>query len=143
MLESIIDFNNKVEIINKDLSMYRDNEKGIIFALNTVHLLARLDYIELGIEKDNKTKVSEYEVAKFKKQVEDLDYNEVEKIDIRVKSDITGRKEDSTTIIENPIKAYAIWKVSNSAGSTKCFTNKEEAIKFVEENNKKILEILS
>lgn len=143
MLENIIDFNNKVEIINKDLSMYRDNEKGIIFALNTVHLLARLDYIELGIEADNKTKVSEYEVAKFKKQVEDLDYNEVEKIDIRVKSDITGRKEDSTTIIENPIKAYAIWKVSNSAGATKCFTNKEEAIKFVEENNKKILEILS
>lgn len=139
MLENIIEFNKKVEIINKDLAMYRDEEKGIIFPLNTVHLLARLDYLELSIEKDNKTKVSEYEMAKFKKQVEDLEYKEIEKIDIRVKSDITGKKEDATTIIETPVKAVAVWNVSNNAGARKSFTNKEEAIEFVEGNNEEVL----
>lgn len=139
MQDNIIEFNKNVEIINKDIAMYRDEEKGVIFALNTVHLLARLDYLELSIEKDQKTKVSEYEMAKFKKQVEELEYKEITKNNIRIKSDITGKKEDATTIIETPTKAYAIWKVSNSAGASKCFANKEEAIKFVEENNEEVL----
>lgn len=139
MLENIIEFNKKVEIINKDLAMYRDEEKGIIFPLNTVHLLARLDYLELSIEKDQKAKVSEYEMAKFKKQVENLEYTEITKNDIRVKSDITGKKEDATTIIETPVKAVAVWNVSNNAGARKSFINKEEAINFVEGNNEEVL----
>ena len=142
MLDNIIEFNKKVRIINKDVAEYKDKEKGVVIPLNTVHLLARLDYLELGIEKDNKTKTSEYEVAKFKKQVEDLEYKEVMKTNTRVKGDITGKKEDMTTIIEEPMKAYAIWNVANSVGAKKSFTNKEEALKFVEENNEKIYELI-
>lgn len=142
MLENIIEFNKKVEVINKDISMYKDEEKGIIFPLNTVHLLARLDYLELSIEKDAKAKVSEYEMAKFKKQVEDLEYKEITKKNIRVKSDITGKKEDATTIIETPVKAVAVWNVSNNAGARKSFTNKEEAMKYVDDINSVILAAL-
>lgn len=142
MQDNLIEFMNKVEIINKDLAIYKDSEKGIEFVLNTVNLLARVDYLELSIEKDNRTKTSEYEVAKFKKQVEDLEYTEVEKMDVRIKSEITGKKEDATTIIENPVKAYAIWNVSNGLGAKKSFTNKEEAMEYVEKNNKVILEKL-
>lgn len=142
MLDNIIEFNKKVRIINKDVAEYKDEEKGVVIPLNTVHLLARLDYLELGIEKDNKTKTSEYEVAKFKKQVEDLEYKEVMKTNTRVKGDITGKREDMTTIIEEPMKAYAIWNVANSVGAKKSFTNKEEALKFVEENNEKIYKLI-
>ena len=142
MLDNIIEFNKKVRIINKDVAEYKDEEKGVVIPLNTVHLLARLEYLELGIEKDNKTKTSEYEVAKFKKQVEDLEYKEVMKTNTRVKGNITGKKEDMTTIIEEPMKAYAIWNVANSVGAKKSFTNKEEALKFVEENNEKIYELI-
>ena len=77
MENNIIEFMKKVEILNKDISIYKNLEKGIIFPLNTVNLLTRLDYLEVGIEKDNKTKISEYEMLKFEKKIEDLEYKEI------------------------------------------------------------------
>ena len=61
MLNNIEDFMDKVEIINKDFSVYRDVEKGVIFALNTINLLARLDYLELD--------KNQYESAKFQMKI--------------------------------------------------------------------------
>ena len=44
MKDNIIEFNKKIEIINKDYALYKDEEKGIMFALNTINLMARVDY---------------------------------------------------------------------------------------------------
>lgn len=139
MENNIIEFMEKVEILNKDISIYKNLEKGIIFPLNTVNLLTRLDYLEVGIEKDNKTKISEYEMLKFEKKIEDLEYKEIVKKKTRVKSDITGKKEDKTTLIEDEIKAVAVWNVSNTLGAYKSFANKEEAIETVNKINEEIL----
>ena len=44
MKDNILEFSKKVEIINKEYAIYRDEEKGIMFPLNTVNLIARVDY---------------------------------------------------------------------------------------------------
>lgn len=139
MQENIIDFMKKVSIIDKNLSQYKDEEKGISFYINTVNLLTRVDYLEVGTEKSAKLKVSEYEKLRFEKKIEDLDYKKITKKDIRIKSEITGRKEDSTTLIEEEVPAVAIWNVSNSVGVYKSFASKEEALKFSDEVNEETL----
>lgn len=139
MQENIIDFMKKVNIIDKNLAQYKDEEKGISFFINTVNLLTKVDYLEVGTEKNAKLRVSEYEKLKFEKKIEDLDYKKITKKDIRIKSDITGKKEDSTTLIEEEVPAVAIWNVANTLGFYKSFINKEEAIKFSDEVNEEIL----
>lgn len=139
MQENIIDFMKKVEILDKNLSKYTDYNKGVSFFVNTVNLLTKVDYLEVGTEKNAKLKVSEYEKLKFEKKIEDLDYKKITKKDIRIKSEITGKKEDSTTLIEEEVPAVAIWNVSNTLGFYKSFTNKEEAIKFSDEVNEETL----
>ena len=114
MQENIIDFMKKVSIIDKNLSQYKDEKKGISFFINTVNLLTKVDYLEVGTEKNAKLKVAEYEKLLFEKKIEDLDYKKITKKDIRVKSEITGKKEDSTTLIEEEVPAVAIWNVSNT-----------------------------
>ena len=83
--------------------------------------------------------MSEYEKLRFEKKIEDLDYKKITKKDIRIKSEITGRKEDSTTLIEEEVPAVAVWNVSNSVGVYKSFTSKEEALKFSDEVNEETL----
>ena len=143
MQENIIDFMKKVEILDKNLSKYTDYNKGVSFFVNTVNLLTKVDYLEVGTEKNAKLKVSEYEKLKFEKKIEDLKYNKITKKDIRIKSEITGKKEDSTTLIEEEVPAVAIWNVSNTLGFYKSFTNKEEAMEFSNEINKEVLNVIN
>ena len=134
-------FYDNIEIINKDFSIYKD-EKGNMFTFNTVYGLTRVDYIEASVEKDEKVKVSEYEKLKFEKKIDDIAYKEVTKKVLKPKSDITGKQEDFTTIIEKEEKAVAIWNVSNSLNIFKSFNNKEEALEFATKVNEKIMEYL-
>lgn len=142
MQENIIEFMDKIKVLDKNLSQYIDKEKGIMFFVNTVNLLTRVDYLEVSIEKDPKKKISEYELLKFDKKIEDLEYKEIIKKEIRIKSEITGRKEDMTTLLEDEVKAVAVWNVSNSVGVKKSFIDKDEAIKFSDKINSKILNYL-
>lgn len=132
MQDNILEFNGKVNVINKDYAMYKDLEKGVIFPLNTINLLARVDYLELSKE--------EYEKAKFEMKIDNLEYNIVE-VDRPVpKYTLTKKEEDKYTITNSKVKVRQVWNVSNALGIKKSFTNKEEAIKLAEEQNKKILE---
>lgn len=142
METNLINFMEKTKIINKELVEYRDEEKGIKFIFNTPYLLTRVDYMEVGIEKDKKYKISEYDKLVFEKQIEKLDYKEISKKVVKPKSEITGNKIDATTLIEEEQKAYAVWKVSNNVGTFTNFTTKEEAMKVSDEINNKILKEL-
>lgn len=134
MQDNILEFMDKVEILNKDLSIYRDKEKGSIFVLNTVHLVARVDYLELDKQ--------EYTIAKFQKKIEDLDY-EIEDIDRPVpKNEITKKDEDKYTITNKKVSVRKVWNVSNGAGTYKSFTNKEDAMNLAEEINLKVIKYL-
>lgn len=124
------EFMKNVEILGKEFSMYVDDEKGVMFPLNTVHLLTRVDMLELAKE--------EYQVAKFQKKIDDLDYK-IENIKKAVpKNEITGKDEDKFTITEKEVAVRKIWNVSNTAGAFKSFTNKDDALKASKEINTKV-----
>lgn len=128
------EFMEKVEILGKEFSMYVDDEKGVSFPLNTVHLLTRVDVLELAKE--------EYQVAKFQKKIDDLDYK-IENIKRAVpKNEITGKDEDKFTITEKEVAVRKIWNVSNTAGAFKSFTDKNEAMEYSKKINKEVLEYL-
>lgn len=128
------EFMKKVEILGKEFSIYTDEEKGVSFPLNTVHLLTRVDMLELAKE--------EYQVAKFQKKIDDLDYK-IENIKRAVpKNEITKKDEDKYTIVEKEVAVRKIWNVSNTAGAFKSFTDKEEAMEYSKKINKEVLEYL-
>ena len=84
----------------------------------------------------------EYQVAKFQKKIDDLDYK-IENIKRAVpKNEITGKDEDKFIITEKEVAVRKIWNVSNTAGAFKSFTDKEEAMKYSKKINKEVLEYL-
>ena len=124
------EFMKDIEILGKEFSIYTDEEKGVMFPLNTVHLLTRVDMLELSKE--------EYQVAKFQKKIDDLDYK-IENIKKAVpKNEITGKDEDKFTITEKEVAVRKIWNVSNTAGAFKSFTDKEEAMEYSKKINKEV-----
>lgn len=128
------EFMKDVEILGKEFSIYTDEEKGVMFPLNTVHLLTRVDMLELAKE--------EYQAAKFQKKIDDLDYK-IENIKKAVpKNEITGKDEDKFTITEKEIAVRKIWNVSNTAGAFKSFTDKNEAMGYSKNINKEVLNYL-
>ena len=128
------EFMKKVEILGKEFSIYTDEEKGVSFPLNTVHLLTRVDMLELTKE--------EYQVAKFQKKIDDLDY-EIKNVKRAVpKNEITKKDEDKYTITEKEVAVRKIWNVSNTAGAFKSFTNKDDAMEYSKKINKEVLEYL-
>lgn len=128
------EFMENIEILGKEFSIYTDEEKGVSFPLNTVHLLTRVDMLELSKE--------EYQVAKFQKKIDDLDYK-IENIKKAVpKNEITGKDEDKFTITEKEVAVRKIWNVSNTAGAFKSFTDKDKAMKYSKKINKEVLEYL-
>ncbi len=121
MKENIVDFMNKVEIINKDFSRYVDEEKGIIFSLNTVQLLPRLDYLELD--------KNAYETSKFEGKIDNLEYNIIN-VDKPASKYARTKKEEDKFVIENQkVAVRQVWSVVNALGLHKSFVNKDEAIK--------------
>lgn len=131
MEKDLIKFYDNIEVINKDLSKYEDN-KGNMFILNTINLLARVDYMELTKE--------EYKVAKFQQKIEDLDYSMINIKRVVPKNEITKKEEDKLTLVDKEVSVRQIWNVSNPYGVFKSYTNKEEAVKYAKEVNEKILE---
>lgn len=131
MQDNIIEFNKKVSIINKDYAMYKDEEKGVMFPLNTVNLLARVDYLELSKE--------EYEKAKFEMKIDNLEYNIIETTRPVPKNTITKKDSDKYTIVDSKVKVRQVWNVSNALGIKKSFTNKEEAMQLAESLNEETL----
>jgi hypothetical protein len=127
-------FMNNVEIKNKDLALYKDNEKGLMFYLNTVNLLVRVDAMEL----DEK----QYEIALFEKKIDKLDYTE-EFIDRPVpKNTITKKDEDKFTIVNQKVKVKKVWNVVTSSGVHKSFTDKDEAMNYAIKHNETVINYL-
>lgn len=128
------EFMENIEILGKEFSIYTDEEKGVMFPLNTVHLLTRVDMLELSKE--------EYQAAKFQKKIDDLDYK-IENIKKAVpKNEITGKDKDKFTITEKEVAVRKIWNVSNTAGAFKSFVDKDEAMEYSKNINKEVLEYL-
>lgn len=133
MEKSLYKFNQCIEPINKDFTIYND-DKGNMFTFNTVNALVRVDYLELSKE--------EFEMAKFQLKVEDLDYNIINIKKAVPKNEITGKDEDKMTITEKEVAVRQIWNVSNPFGAYESFTNKEEALETATKINQDIMKYL-
>lgn len=134
MEKDIVKFMDNIEIINKDFARYVDKEKGIIFSLNTVQLLPRLDYLELD--------KNQYETNKFEEKIDKLEYNIIEVDKPTSKYSITKKEADKYTIVNQKVKVRQVWNVINALGLHKSFTDKEEALKVYSEIYDKVSEQL-
>lgn len=120
-----------IKLGNKEISEYRDEEKGVMFNLNTVQLLTRVERKELSSE--------EFKKAKFEGSIDkNLEYDIIE-VDRPVsKYTITKKEEDMFTIVDQKTKVRVVWNVSNALNIYKSFTNKKEALEYADEINKNI-----
>lgn len=134
MERNLDEFMKYITIIDKDFSIYKDEEKGVVFPYNTVGLLVKSDYIELDEDK--------LKAGKFQQKIDDLEYNKIKVKRAIPKNEITGNDEDKYTITEKEVDVYQVWNVSNSIGIYKSFTNKEDAMKMVEDINSNIFKYL-
>ena len=127
-------FMEKVNIINKDLSVYKDNEKGMLFYLNTVQLLVRVEPLELDKE--------QYKIALFEKKVEDLKYKEEKIKRVVPKNTITKDDKDKYTLTNKEVIVKKVYNVANALNVKKSFVDKEEAMQYAEAINKGIASFL-
>lgn len=131
METNLNNFMKHITTVNKDISVYNDEDRGVLFYVNTIQLLTKVDYLELSSE--------EYKKAKFEKKIEDLEYNITEVERPQSKYARTKKQEDMYIIENAKVKVRQIWNVSNPIGIYKSFTNKEEAMQLAESINKEIV----
>lgn len=127
-------FMEKIEVINKDLSIYKDQEKGMLFYLNTVQLLVRVEPLELDKE--------QYQIALFEKKIEDLEYERETITRVVPKNTITKNDKDKYTLTNKEVIVKKVYNVANALNVKKSFVDKDEAMEYAEAINNKIKEFL-
>lgn len=127
-------FMENIEIINKEISIYKDTEKGMLFYLNTVQLLTIVEPLELDKE--------QYQIALFEKKVEDLEYEREIIKRVVPKNTITKNDKDKYTLTNKEVIVKKVYNVANALNVKKSFVNKEEAMQYAEEINKNIAKVL-
>lgn len=132
--ENLEQFMDKITIVCKELSEYKNNDTGLLYPLSTATLLTRVDYLELTKE--------ELEKAKFEEKVEKKDYQMYECERIVPKYEITKIEADKYTLTNKKIKATHIYNVSNQVGIIQTFEDKEAAFKLCDEINKKVYDVI-
>ena len=128
--ESLKDFMSKVDIKSKEISIYKNEEKGLMYPLGTNVLLCRVDYLELTKE--------ELEKAKFEQQIDKKDYAMYDCIKIVPKYEITKIEADKMKLTDKKVKATHIYNVKNQLGIHTTLEDKEEAFKLCEEINERV-----
>jgi len=134
MTRNLDEFYKNIEIKNKDFSIYRDDDHNYS-VLPTAGILVAVDYNELNKQ--------QWEIAKFNQDIpKDFD-TEIAMVDKTIsKFDITHKEEDKYILTTKKDAVHKVWFVINQFKVKKAFTNGEEALKYAEEINKPILEIL-
>lgn len=134
MIEERLDeYMGKIDIVSKDISIYKNECKGLIYPLGTASLLCRVDYLEL-------TK-TELDKAKFEQKVDKKEYDLFDCEKVVPKYEVTKIEADKFTLTTKKVKATHIWNVSNQLGIHATFENKDEAFKLCEEINKKVMDV--
>lgn len=132
MQTNLTEFMKHIRLGNKDISKYEDDDKGIMYHLNTIQLLTKVERLELSSE--------EFKKAKFECKIDkNLDYDIIEVDRPQSKYRITKKEEDRFTIVDSKVKVRLVWNVSNALGIYKSFTNKDDALEYAKEINKTIL----
>lgn len=134
MEKDLIKFMNNVNILNKDFSEYKEEEKGFYFVIGTAQLLCSCEYVELD--------EVQFKQALFNQEVEKNDYNKITVKRPVPKDTITKNVKDANTIVDKDVEVSQIWIVRNQLRLAKSFNNKEEAVKYAKDINEKIMNLL-
>ena len=132
--QSLLEFMDDIEFKTKEVSIYKNEEKGLMYPIGTASLLCRVDYLELTKE--------ELEKAKFEQKIDKKDYKMYDCERLVPKSTVTKDKKDQFTITTSKVKATHIYNVSNQAGIHTTLEDKQEAFKLCDSINKKIINII-
>ena len=130
--ENLETFMSKVDVINKEIAIYKNEEKGLTYPIGTPSLLCRVDYLELTKE--------ELEKAKFDQQIEKKEYKMYDCVKVVPKYEITKIEADKFKLADKKVKATHIYNVKNQIGIHTTLEDKEEAFKLCKEINNKIIE---
>lgn len=134
--ENLMEFMDHVQIINKELSEYFDEEKGTKYLIPTSYIWSRVDYLELTNDELKK------EIFNQNMEKTDLEFNYIDTTRPAPKYETTKREEDKYTIIDAKVKANQVWLVSNGLKFNKVFNNKEDALKLVDKINEPLKKLL-
>ena len=135
MTRNLDEFYKNIEIVNKDFSIYKDNDHNYS-VLPTAGILVAVDYNELNKQ--------HWEVAKFNQDIPKNFETEIIEVDKTVnKYELTHKEEDKFTLTNKKEAVHRIWFVMNQFKVKKAFSNGEEALKYAEEINQPILKVLS
>ena len=135
--EDLKTFMDHLNIINKDISEYVNEEKGVRYIVPNSYVFTRCDYLELTNEEVKK--------EKFNQNInnEDIKFNYIESTRPAPKYETTKREEDKYTIVDAKIKVNQVCVVSNGLKFKNTFNNKEDAIKLTNSINEKLLSYYS
>lgn len=135
--EDLKTFMDHLNIINKDISEYVNEEKGVRYIVPNSYVFTRCDYLELTNEEVKK--------EKFNQNInnEDIKFNYIESTRPAPKYETTKREEDKFVIVDAKIKVNQVWVVSNGLKFKNTFNNKEDAIKLTNSINEKLLRYYS
>lgn len=132
MEKDLVKFNEKLQFIeSKEVCNYID-EKGNYLVVPMSQLLMNCEYLELD---EKQLKIAIFE-GKAKKDVE---YNKIMTTRVIDKYTETKKEKDKGTLIDKDVEVYQVWLVRNNLGLMTSYDNKEEAHKYIQEHNNKIL----
>lgn len=125
-------FNKNVQIKDKDISIYED-EEGNYAVLPTANLLCGVQYNELTEQQLN--------VAKFEGKIpKDMKLKTKEVRPLITKDKKTGDEKDKYTLIEgDKEQRYIVWFLVDGLKNITAFNNKEDALKEAKARNEEIL----
>ena len=134
MEKDLIKFYDNIKVIYKDICEYSD-DLGNRSLLNAGSLFCKSEYLRAD--------EANYKKGIYNKEIDRNVKFEKETITVQIpKSEVTGKQEDFTTIVDKSIEVYRMWKVSNGLGLIKTFNNQKEAEKVVGEINDRFIEII-
>lgn len=124
-------FNDNVQIKDKEISYYEDNE-GNYAVLPTANLLCGVQYNELTEEQLN--------IAKFEGKIpKDMKLKTIEVRPKITKDKKTGNEKDKYTIIEgDKEQRYVVWFIVDGMKNITAYNNKEEALKEAKARNDEV-----
>lgn len=127
-------FYKYTKVVNKEFAEYKDDE-GNYTLLPVSALLLSVDYNELNKQ--------QFEIAKFNQDIPKDCITKIKKTKKAIsKFDLTHKEEDRYILVEKEEDVHQVWFAINQLKIKKCFLTKEEAIKYAEDINNKILKKL-
>ena len=141
MEKDLLKFNENIIVMdNGNIAEYRD-EKGNCFTIalapkyqHIAQLLCNCEYIEADAVQ---LKSLQYngDIAKGMEFEKEIVSRPVSKFEI------THKEKDKDTIVDHDVEISKIWIVKSGFKLTKSFTKKDDALKFMEEENDKFFAI--